>query len=154
MRKRDELALPNSCLNKARDDEWLFVIIGRDEAAPATIMKWIEERIRLGLNRPGDDQLVDAANVADAIQAELTYRLTFKQAVRLCRDGKTKIRRRSWRNRQAYLVIAQDGVALLGHQPENGNVMLLDYQYGSFWDLSRSDLEAMDWIDEEAIAKV
>jgi hypothetical protein len=60
MRKRDEMADPRSCLNKARDDEWLFVLLGRDPAAPAAVRAWIQERIRLGKNTPGDPQLVEA----------------------------------------------------------------------------------------------
>ncbi len=48
MLKRDELADPTSCLNRARDDEMTFVLLGRDAAAPAAIRAWAEERIRLG----------------------------------------------------------------------------------------------------------
>ncbi|HYE19231.1 MAG TPA: hypothetical protein VEA69_12345 [Tepidisphaeraceae bacterium] len=60
MRKRDELADPNSCMNRAADDEWTFVLLGRDLAAPAAVRAWIDERIRLGKNRPGDAQIVEA----------------------------------------------------------------------------------------------
>jgi hypothetical protein len=44
MRKRDELSDPKSCFNKARDDEYLFVILGRDPAATAAIIAWCNER--------------------------------------------------------------------------------------------------------------
>lgn len=37
MRKRDELTDPNSCMNKASDDEWTFVLLGRDAAAPGAV---------------------------------------------------------------------------------------------------------------------
>jgi hypothetical protein len=60
MRKRDEVADPGSCLNKARDDEWLFVLLGRDPAAPAAVRAWVQERIRLGKNTPGDPQVMEA----------------------------------------------------------------------------------------------
>jgi hypothetical protein len=60
VRKRDELSDPGSCLNRARDDEWLFVLLGRDPAAPAAVMAWIQERVRLGKNRPDDPQIVEA----------------------------------------------------------------------------------------------
>lgn len=33
MRKKDELSDPNSCLSRAADDEWTFVLLGRDPAA-------------------------------------------------------------------------------------------------------------------------
>ena len=60
MRKRDELAFPDSCLNKARDDEWIFVLLERDPAAAATVRFWIEERIRLGKNERHDPKLQEA----------------------------------------------------------------------------------------------
>lgn len=33
MIKRDEVSNPNSCLNRAKDDEMVFVLLARDEAA-------------------------------------------------------------------------------------------------------------------------
>lgn len=61
MLKRYELTDPKSCLNKASDEENLFVLLGRDPAAPAAIRAWIAERIRLGKNAPGDGQILEAA---------------------------------------------------------------------------------------------
>lgn len=54
MIKSEELANPNSCLNKARNNEMLFVLLARDPAAPAAIRAWIAERKRLkaGLLHP------------------------------------------------------------------------------------------------------
>jgi len=60
MRKRDELADPESCLNRAREDEWIFVLLGRDPAVPAAIAAWIAERIRLGKNVWTDPQVTEA----------------------------------------------------------------------------------------------
>ena len=60
MRKRDELLSPDSCLNRARDDEQLFVLLGRDPAAPAAVLAWIDERIRLGKNKPDDPKIAEA----------------------------------------------------------------------------------------------
>jgi hypothetical protein len=70
MRKRDELADPASCLARAGDDEMVFVLLGRDPAAPAAIRAWIAERIRTGRNRPGDPQLAEAERCARAMEAE------------------------------------------------------------------------------------
>lgn len=70
MRKRDELADPNSCMSKAKDDELTFVLLERDMAAPATIRFWISERIRLGKNKPDDPQIVEAELCADAMEIE------------------------------------------------------------------------------------
>ena len=60
MIKIEELKDPSSCLNKARDDELLFVLLGRDIAAIAAVESWILERIALGKNNKDDKQIVDA----------------------------------------------------------------------------------------------
>jgi hypothetical protein len=64
MFKFDELVQPNSCLNKARNDEMIFVLLGRDPAAPAAIRAWVAERIRLQKNQPGDEQTHEALGCA------------------------------------------------------------------------------------------
>lgn len=74
MRKRDELFFPDSCLNKARDDEILFVILGRDEAFPGTVREWIKQRIELGLNKPGDAKLLEAERTAAEVEALIAER--------------------------------------------------------------------------------
>jgi hypothetical protein len=60
MRKSDELACEHSCLNRANDDETIFVLLGRDPAAPVAVRAWIEERIRLGKNMPNDAKILGA----------------------------------------------------------------------------------------------
>ena len=60
MKKRDELSDPASCMNRAKDDEWTFVLLGRDMAAPVAVQAWIDERIRIGKNRPDDPQILEA----------------------------------------------------------------------------------------------
>ena len=60
MRKNEELTNPESCLNKAKPGEKIFVLLGRDVAAPAAIQAWINERIRLGKNQPSDSQIQEA----------------------------------------------------------------------------------------------
>ena len=64
MKKQDELSNPTSCLNKAADDEPLFVLRGKDPAAAIAICAWIEERIALGKNARDDQKMQDAMNVA------------------------------------------------------------------------------------------
>lgn len=71
MRKRDELADPNSCLNKAKQDEWIFVLLGRDEEAPETVRYWVGRRIMKGKNKPGDPKMVEALQWADRIENQL-----------------------------------------------------------------------------------
>ncbi len=76
MRKCDELTDPGSCLNKATDNEWLFVVLGRDVAAPATVRYWAVERIRRQQNLPTDAQIVEALAWADRVEAAQTTGLT------------------------------------------------------------------------------
>ena len=64
MIKRDELSNPQSCLNRAADDEMLFVLLGRDSAAPFAIRAWAMERIRLGKNTADDPQIKEALECA------------------------------------------------------------------------------------------
>jgi hypothetical protein len=73
VRKRDELARPDSCLNKARDDELVFVLLGRDEAAPDNIRDWAARRIRLGKNAPDDAQILDALECARLMESERVH---------------------------------------------------------------------------------
>jgi hypothetical protein len=65
MIKRDELANPNSCINRAADDEMLFVLRGRDLAAPFIIEEWCRLRITIGKNsRIDDPQILEALDCA------------------------------------------------------------------------------------------
>jgi hypothetical protein len=70
MRKRDELTDPTSCMSRARDEEWTFVLLGRDRAAPVAVRAWIEERVRLGKNVRTDAQIVEAEQWIRTVQAE------------------------------------------------------------------------------------
>ena len=70
MRKRMELVDPRSCMSRAADDEWTFVLLGRDAAAPQTIRFWVDERIRLGKNKISDAQMQEALTSADAMEKE------------------------------------------------------------------------------------
>jgi hypothetical protein len=64
MLKKDELTNPKSCLNKANDDELVFVLLGRDPAAPDTIRDWARRRITLGKNKVSDEQIMEALSLA------------------------------------------------------------------------------------------
>ena len=65
MIKRDELSNPNSCLNRARDDEMVFVLLERDLAASIAILYWAKTRIQLGKNKPEDEQIQNALRCAE-----------------------------------------------------------------------------------------
>lgn len=77
MRKQDEMKDPGSCLNKAKPNEMLFVLLGRDLAAPATIRYWIQERIALGLNTNDNDdgQLIEAEACAAEMEDDQDRKL-------------------------------------------------------------------------------
>ncbi len=64
MLKREEIEQPDSCLNKAEDDERIFVLLARDKAAPVAIRAWCDERIRLGKNKASDPQIEEARDCA------------------------------------------------------------------------------------------
>jgi hypothetical protein len=70
MIKRDEIEDSQSCFNKAADGERLFVMLARDPAAPVAIRAWIAERIRLGKNAPGDEQIREAFECATFMELE------------------------------------------------------------------------------------
>jgi hypothetical protein len=70
MRKKDETARPDTCLAQAHPNEMVFVLLGRDPAAPKAIRDWVEERIRLKKNFRQDPQVIEALNCADTMEAE------------------------------------------------------------------------------------
>lgn len=72
MRKIAEQAKPDSCLNKANPEEMIFVLLGRDVAAPSTIRHWIAMRIKLGKNKFADAQIQEALACAETMERELS----------------------------------------------------------------------------------
>lgn len=72
MRRVIELVHKQSCINRADDNEMVFVLLGRDAAAPVAIMRWVEERLRLGKNKITDDQISEAVKCADFMENERT----------------------------------------------------------------------------------
>lgn len=70
MRKLDELTIHDSCFSRARASELIFVLLARDVAAPATIRFWVDERLRLGKNKPDDPQIIEAVKLANQMELE------------------------------------------------------------------------------------
>lgn len=60
MIKAEEVARPTSCLNKAGEDEMLFVLRAQDESAPRAIMQWITTNFETC----SEDKLKEAFNCA------------------------------------------------------------------------------------------
>jgi hypothetical protein len=57
-------------MNRAKDDELTFVLLGRDVAAPDTIRAWVRKRIQLGKNKTTDQQIVEALHTAQLMEDE------------------------------------------------------------------------------------
>lgn len=70
MTKLEELSNPDSCFNRARYPELIFVLLERDAAAPVAIRAWAEERVRLGKNKPEDRQIREAYECAARMACE------------------------------------------------------------------------------------
>ena len=70
MRKQDELSRKDSCIAHAHPKEMVFVLLGRDTAAPMAIYHWCAERIALGKNKEGDEQIIEARACADTMLKE------------------------------------------------------------------------------------
>jgi hypothetical protein len=73
MRKVDELSQPTSCLNKAKDNEMLFVLLGRDRAAADTVRFWCQMRVKYKKNAPDDPQIREALACANTMEEERLY---------------------------------------------------------------------------------
>jgi len=70
MKQYEELSNPNSCLNKAKPSEMLFILLSRDAAAPSTIRFWVETRVRAGENLRGDAQIREALACAEFMELQ------------------------------------------------------------------------------------
>jgi hypothetical protein len=68
MIKIREINDPRSCLNRAGENEMIFVLLARDQASPVAIRAWIAERIRLGKNTANDAQIIDALASAEYME--------------------------------------------------------------------------------------
>lgn len=74
MKKSDEISHENSCFNRAGQDEIMFVLLARDEAAPDTIRMWVRERISRGKNEPHDEQILEALQCARFMEIQRLHR--------------------------------------------------------------------------------
>lgn len=62
--KTENLLSPSSCLNKARNDEPLFVLRANDPTAPQTVRLWAA----MNAERRNPDKINDALRVADSME--------------------------------------------------------------------------------------
>ena len=68
MIKACEATDPQSCFNRALDDEMMFVLLARDIVAPRLVRMWVLERIAYGKNKWGDKQITEALECADRME--------------------------------------------------------------------------------------
>lgn len=64
--KRDEIADPNSCLNRAAEDEPIFVLRAKDPLAAKMVEDWAARAVLAGLHQ---DKAQGAFRYAQAIRA-------------------------------------------------------------------------------------
>jgi hypothetical protein len=62
MLKKDEIENPKSCLNKAADDEPVFVVKARDILAAGTVRYWVNSAIAHGVPK---EKWEEAQAIAD-----------------------------------------------------------------------------------------
>lgn len=66
---KTEINDPNSCLNRSKPNEPLFVLCARDACAPGAILEWARLRIALGLNDATDEKMNEAIQIAQEMHA-------------------------------------------------------------------------------------
>lgn len=65
MRKKEAIRDPGSCLNKAADDEPIFVLRGQDVTAPPFVRAWAEVARANGVS---DEKVQEAIDCAQAME--------------------------------------------------------------------------------------
>ena len=65
MTKREEINNPRSCLNRASDDEMVFVLRAQDKLAPILVRQWAQYAEEAGCP-PG--KIAEARACADAME--------------------------------------------------------------------------------------
>ncbi len=65
MLKKDERDLPDSCFNKAADDEMIFVLKESDPSFRRTVQFWADHRVANGHNKRDDEKIASALRIVD-----------------------------------------------------------------------------------------
>ena len=71
MLKQAEIEYDNSCLNQAGENEFIFVLRGKDTSSPLVVLEWI----KLNFETASKDKLKEAFNTA------LNMRETIKRKI-------------------------------------------------------------------------
>ncbi len=67
MRKRDELANPESTLNRAAQEEPLFVIRAKDKLSASMVRQWAEAAAMTGAHEP--EKIQEARELAEIMES-------------------------------------------------------------------------------------
>ena len=59
----------------------IFVLLGRDAAAPVAIRAWVQERIRIGKNKSTDAQIEEAIQCADDMEFDRSRGGLYSQTI-------------------------------------------------------------------------
>jgi hypothetical protein len=70
VRKIEEIMNPKSCLNKAAEDELIFVLRANDPAMADTIRSWVTIRVQRKLNKLTDVRIVEAIKLANLVDED------------------------------------------------------------------------------------
>lgn len=70
MTKLEMISDPNSCLNKAADDEIVFTLRSKDPEAAETIRDWARRRVAHCYDEADSPKILDALQIADAIDKQ------------------------------------------------------------------------------------
>ena len=68
MLKKLERSTENSCWNKAKEDEPIFILLGRDIATNCAILEWMKLRILYGKNTKDDPQILEAREFIEKVR--------------------------------------------------------------------------------------
>jgi len=66
MLKREEIQNPNSCLNKAADDEPVFVLRAQDKLSPMIVRTWAFEAELRGTPKAKTEEALAQANAMES----------------------------------------------------------------------------------------
>jgi hypothetical protein len=73
MRRLEETLAKDSCLNRALDEELVFVLLGRDASAASAIRYWASHRVATAKNQRTDPEIVEAFKLADQMDKERSF---------------------------------------------------------------------------------
>jgi hypothetical protein len=70
MKKFQERLQSDSCWNKAKDEEYVFVLLERDATMASTIEYWCTMRVDMGLNTWEDEKIVSAMDLVNYLRGK------------------------------------------------------------------------------------